>query len=105
MSDTDDLAEQRDLGRLRLSVDEAGNIQLPAEMRAAMMADGAGPLLAEIVDGELRVISPKAAIRKVRRMIAQGDWGGGSVTDQLIAERRAESLRDEAEALLPTSEW
>jgi hypothetical protein len=105
MFDTDDLTEQHDLGRMRLSIDEAGNVRLPAEVRAVMMADGAGPLLAEIVDGELKVISPKAAIRKVRRMIAQGDWGGGSVTDQLIAEHRAESLRDEAEALLPTNEW
>lgn len=105
MSDCDESWERRDLSRMRLAIDDEGRVQLPPDLRALMMAEKAGPLLAEVVDGELRLISPKAAIYKVRRMIAQSDWGGGSVTEQLFAERRAEALRDEAEALLPTSEW
>jgi hypothetical protein len=105
MSDSDEAWHRRDLPRTRLAIDEEGRIYLPPEMRAVMMAGKAGPLLAEVVDGELRVITPKAAIYKVRRMTAQTDWGDGLVSDQLIAERRAESLREEAEALLPASEW
>lgn len=97
--------ERNSLPRRRLEMAADGRVLVPADMRAVMMTDGAGPLIAEVVDGELRLITPKAAIRKVRRMIAESDWGGGSAVDELIAERRAESLREEAETLLPTNEW
>lgn len=92
--------ERADMARRRLDIAPDGRILVPADMRAAMLAEGGGPILAEVVDGELRLITPKAAIRKVRRMIAESDWGGGSVVDELVAERRAEALRDDAEALI-----
>lgn len=92
--------ERTDIPRRRLEIAPDGRLVVPADMRAAMLAENGGPLLAEVIDGELRLITPKAAIRKVRRMIAESDWGGGSVVDELIAERRAEALRDDAEALL-----
>ena len=94
-----------DRPRRRLDIGTDGRILIPADMRTAMLAEAGGPVMAEIVDGELRLITPKAAIRKVRRMIAESDWGGGSPVDELIAERRAEALREDAEALLHTSEW
>lgn len=97
--------ERVDLPRRRLQIDASGAVQLPSDVREAILAQGPGMLLAEVVDGELRVFSPKGAIRKVRRMIAEADWGSSSVVDQLLAERRAEALRDEAEAMLPASEW
>lgn len=96
--------ERADMARRRLDIAPDGRILVPADMRAAMLAEGGGPILAEVVDGELRLITPRAAIRKVRRMIAESDWGGGSVVDELIAERRAEALRDDAEALIQTGD-
>jgi hypothetical protein len=97
--------ERVDISRFHLHLDASGCVQIPLEIREAMLAQGTCTLLAEVVDGELRLLSPKGAIRKVRRMIAESDWGGGSLVDELLAERRAEALRDEAEALLPTSDW
>jgi len=97
--------ERVDMPCRRLEITSDGRVEIPADMRAAMLAESAGPLLAEIVDGELHLITPQAALRKVRRMIAENDWGPGSVLDQLEEERHAEALREKAEALLPAHEW
>ncbi|MEF2550947.1 hypothetical protein VQ042_06145 [Aurantimonas sp. A2-1-M11] len=83
-----------------ISVDAEGRLVLPETFRRLMKIGDDGQLIARIdEDGELRLISPRAAIDKVRRMIAENSFGTGSPVDQLIAERRAEALRDEAEAL------
>lgn len=88
-----------------LTIDSGGRIHVPRAVRDLMLANSAGPLIAEVVDGELRVITPNAAIRKVRRLIAEQDWGEVLASEELILERRAEALRDHAKSLLPTSEW
>lgn len=97
--------ERVDAPMFELSIDENGRVSIPDELRSLMLAERAGPLIAEVVDGELRLISPKAALRKVKRLIAEDDWGTDSAIDQLIFERRAEALREYAECLLPTYEW
>jgi bifunctional DNA-binding transcriptional regulator/antitoxin component of YhaV-PrlF toxin-antitoxin module len=97
--------ERVDVSIFELQVDTDGRVTIPAELRSQMLADKAGPLIAEIVDGELRLISPKAALRKTKRLMAEQDWGTDSAVDQLILERRAEALREYAESLLPTYEW
>lgn len=94
-----------DVPPFELAVDEYGRVLIPADLRSQMLAENAGRLIAEVVDGELRLISPKAAMRKVRRLISEQDWGTPSAVDQLIFERRAEALREHAESLLPTYEW
>jgi len=97
--------ERVDVSIFELPIDADGRVSIPSELRARMLADEAGPLMAEVVDGELRLISPKAALRKAKRLIAEQDWGTDSAVDQLIFERRAEALREYAECLLPTHQW
>ena len=97
--------ERVDVPPFELVIDEAGRVSISAELRSLMLIEKAGPLIAEVVDGELRLISPKAALRKAKRLIAEQDWGTESVVDELIFERRAEALREHAESLLPTYEW
>lgn len=99
------LVEKVNLEPFELKIDSRGRIQVPQAVREKMLAQAAGPLIAEVVDGELRLITPKAAIRKVKRLIGQQDWGTDSVVDQLVLERRAEALREYAESLLPTYDW
>ena len=83
-----------------LSIDAEGRLAIPEALRRLMKLDDGGNLIARIdANGELRLTSPMVAIDKVRRMIAENSFGGGSAVDELIAERRAEALRDEAEAL------
>lgn len=97
--------ERVDVSIFELLIDDDGRVSIPSELRSRMLAEKAGPLIAEIVDGELRLISPKAALRKAKRLMAEQDWGTDSVVDQLIFERRAEALREYAECFLPTYEW
>lgn len=77
-----------------LTVSADGAVTLPASMRVAMMLDDDGRVTARVVDGELRLISPRAALRQVQRLIAERDAGTGSAVDELIAERRAEAQRE-----------
>jgi hypothetical protein len=81
-----------------LSITPNGILVLPPEVRAAMLLDDDGRVTATMVDGELRIVSPMAAIRRLQRMIAERDTGEGSPVDELIAERRAEARREEEEA-------
>ena len=99
------LVDHVNMSPFELAIDEHGFVQVPRDIREKMLAEKAGPLIAEVVDGELRLITPKAAIRKVRRLVSEQDWGTDSGVDQLILERRAEALREYAESLLPTYEW
>jgi bifunctional DNA-binding transcriptional regulator/antitoxin component of YhaV-PrlF toxin-antitoxin module len=98
------LLDRVNMEPFELTIDARGRIQVPRDVREKMLAGKAGPVIAEVVDGELRLITPKAAIRKVKRLISEQDWGTDSGVDQLILERRAEALREYAESLLPTSE-
>ena len=79
------------VGRMRLSVGSDGRITVPAEMRAAMRLHGESAVTAEVVDGELRIHSPAAALERVRALVAKHDKGEGSPVDELIAERRSEA--------------
>ncbi|WP_417411514.1 hypothetical protein [Hoeflea sp.] len=97
--------ERVDTPFFELAVDEEGRVTIPADLLSPLLVEPGRPLIAEVVDGELRMISPKAAVRKVRRLISEQDWGTVSVTDELIFERRAEALREYAESMLPTYEW
>ncbi|MEX6508066.1 hypothetical protein [Jiella sp. M17.18] len=84
-----------------LALDEGGRLVIPDELRQLMKLGRDGKLIARIdEDGELRLVSPMAAIDKVRRLIAQSGFSGGSPVDELIDERRAEALREEAETLM-----
>ena len=70
---------------------------IPAEMRSAMLIDANGCLTARVVEGELRVLAPKAALLKLRRLMREKTPEDVSVVDELIAERRAEARREEGE--------
>ncbi|MCQ0986914.1 AbrB/MazE/SpoVT family DNA-binding domain-containing protein [Jiella marina] len=85
------------VGRMRLSVGSDGRITIPAEMRDAMLLRGESAVTAEVVEGELRILSPAAALERVRALVAKHDKGEGSPVDELIAERRAEARREDSD--------
>lgn len=84
-----------DVASQKLRVAEDGRIVIPAEMRTAMLIDESGHLTARVVEGELRVLTPKAAIFKLQRMVREKAPDGVSLVDELIAERRAEARRED----------
>ncbi len=77
--------------RVILQIGNDGRLLIPAELRAKMMIAEDGKVLARVEDGELRVIAPKLALRRIQLLVKELDKGQGSVVDELIAERRAEA--------------
>ena len=78
--------------KIRILAD--GRMVIPAKMRSAMLIDEGGYLTARVVEGELRVLTPKAAVFRLQRRLREQVPEGVSVVDELIAERRTEARRE-----------
>lgn len=77
--------------KFTLQIAGDGRLLIPAEVREAMLIGEAGTLSARVVDGELRIVSPKVAVLRMQQLVKQFDSGKGSAVDELIAERKAET--------------
>ena len=75
-----------------LKVAPDGRFVIPAAVRAAMEIGEDGTVTAYLHEGELRIISPRAALRRAQAALAPYK-GEGSAVDELIAERRAAAER------------
>lgn len=84
------------IASMQLTIGVDGRVVIPADMRAAMRIGSDGRVMARVVDGELRVIAPGEAIRRVQKMVRSIVPGGVSLADELIAERRAEARMGDA---------
>ncbi len=70
-----------------------GRLQIPADVRKELgLADGDNVRL-EIVDGELRVRSFDAVIKAIQAEVRKYVPEGTSLSEELIADRRAEAAR------------
>ncbi|MGN6467186.1 MAG: AbrB/MazE/SpoVT family DNA-binding domain-containing protein [Rhizobiaceae bacterium] len=96
-------SELRSVDYMRLKIDSAGRIVIPAEMRAAMLVKPGDTVAAEVVDGEFRMVSPEVALKRVQAFARRwkAEHPGESVVDELIAERREEARRELDDA----NEW
>ncbi|MGB3386939.1 MAG: AbrB/MazE/SpoVT family DNA-binding domain-containing protein [Pseudaminobacter sp.] len=85
------------MGYTRLKIDAAGRLVIPAEMRAAMMVKPGDTIMAEVRDGEFRIVSPTVALRRVQAFARKwkAENPGVSAVDELIAERREEARRED----------
>lgn len=88
----------KSVGYVRLKIDSAGRIVIPAEMRAAMMVKPGDMVTAEVVKGEFRIVSPVVAIRRAQNLAHELLPPGVSLVDELIADRREEARREAEEA-------
>lgn len=89
--DPADETESMSVGLRPANLGDDGHLVLPPEIRRAMMLDADGRVTLEVTDGELRVISPMAAIRQLQRRATGLVPPGTRVSDELIAERREEA--------------
>lgn len=80
-----------------VQVKEAGRILLPAEVRVALGVGEGDKLVGEVIDGELRLMSQRTAIRQVQALVRQYVPAGVSLVDELIKERREEARREALE--------
>jgi AbrB family looped-hinge helix DNA binding protein len=78
-------------------INQQGRIVIPAECRAAAGLKPGDELLIEAVEeGELRLFTRAQALRKAQQIVAR--YGSGrDLVAELIAERREEARREEAE--------
>lgn len=74
-----------------MTVSADGQLFLPPDVRKAMLLDTDGRITVSVVDGELRVISPMAAVHQLQQKALELVSPGTLVSDELIAERRAEA--------------
>jgi AbrB family looped-hinge helix DNA binding protein len=68
-----------------------GRLQLPAEMRRALSLGDGDTVLLEVVDGEIHVRPLRDAVSRVQARLREYIPADVSLSDELIADRRAES--------------
>jgi bifunctional DNA-binding transcriptional regulator/antitoxin component of YhaV-PrlF toxin-antitoxin module len=80
---------------LRLNVEEGGVVRLPPEMRSVLGARDGGVLIVELGEDRATILSARAAMAKIRALVSSLNIDPKRVlSEELIAERRAENLRD-----------
>jgi antitoxin PrlF len=83
--------------RWRLKIGKDGRVVIPAAARALMQLDSEGNVTLTMKDGALEMISPKAAWARIREIMKPYRDPTRSMADELIADRRAEQAREDAE--------
>lgn len=76
--------------RLDLHLGPGGRVVIPAALRKAMQVKEGGRLMARVVDGELRLITPEMSIRLAQKMVRETIPGDDSLVDSLMEDRRRE---------------
>jgi AbrB family looped-hinge helix DNA binding protein len=82
--------------RARIGPD--GQLVIPEDIRQELGLNEGELVVMQIADGELRIISVHEGIRRAQEIARKYIVPGKSIVDELIAERRAEAAREEAEA-------
>lgn len=68
---------------------------IPAEFRRDLgLLPGAVVVISEMDDGDLRISTPAAGLRRARALVRQYVQPGESLADELVSERRQEATRD-----------
>ena len=81
------------MDNVRTKLGQGGRIVLPAQFRKAMGVKPGDELMMAMKDGEVRVFTRQAAIKRGQGMLKH-IAPGRSLADELIQERRAEAARE-----------
>ncbi len=76
--------------RLDVQLGPGGRVVIPAVFREAMQVKEGDRLTARVVDGELRLITPKMAIAWAQKMVRETIPGDESLVETLMEQRRQE---------------
>jgi hypothetical protein len=87
--------QDRGGGAYRLVVRDDGSVVLPPAVREVFGLGGGGAVMARLEGDEFKLISTATAMKRVDALMEPYRWRGGPfVSDELIAERRAEAARE-----------
>lgn len=82
------------MGSRRTALGTGGRIIIPAEYRRALGIRVGDPLILQLEDGELRVLTPRQAIKRAQEILRPYTPRDRSLVDELIAERRLDAERE-----------
>lgn len=74
-----------------------GRVVIPAEFRRALGVEVGDDMVIELMNGELRLRSFDAALKRVQEIVRRYVPEGVSLADELVRERREEAAREESE--------
>jgi AbrB family looped-hinge helix DNA binding protein len=80
--------------KTRTRLDSQGRLVIPAAIRKQLDLRADEPLTLQIEDGELRIRSVRAGIRRAQELAAKYVKGRTGLVDEFIAERRREAERE-----------
>ena len=80
--------------RVRLKIDAAGRVLIPADIRQAMGIEEGSVVLAWLERGELHLVGTKTAAAHAQRLARELIPGRDSLADKLLADRREEVRRE-----------
>ena len=80
--------------RLDVQLGPGGRIVIPAVFRKAMSIKEGDRLMARVVDGELRLITPEMAIRRAQKWVRETIPADVDLVGALIEERRWEAAKE-----------
>ncbi len=78
----------------RVKIVEGGKLVIPASMRRELGINAGDTVMVDIDQGELRIRSMSKALERFRTILRRHVPGGTSLSDELIADRRAEAERE-----------
>jgi AbrB family looped-hinge helix DNA binding protein len=83
------------MNSVKARVDSQGRLVIPAAIRKSMgIREGGDEVSLRFEDGELRVWTIDAGIRRAQAIVAKYVEPGRSLADELIAERRREAANE-----------
>jgi AbrB family looped-hinge helix DNA binding protein len=85
------------MGAVTVKVDASGRVVIPREMREALGIPEGGELRLSIEGGELRATTRLATLRRIQEELRDLVPPDVLLSEELIADRRAEAARDVAE--------
>ena len=79
-------------------IGSGGRLVIPAEIREQLGMREGESVVMQVENGELRIWTVQEGIRRAQEIARKYIVPGRSIVDELIADRRAEVAREEAEA-------
>lgn len=82
---------------VKVKLDQQGRVLIPADIREKMRLEPGKQVSMYLDEGGLHVVSSHIAWQRIQRLVAETVPEGVSLADKLIAERRAEAVREDRE--------
>jgi AbrB family looped-hinge helix DNA binding protein len=78
----------------RIRINENGRVVIPASIRKALGIRNGDEIVLRVEENELRITTLKSRLARAQKHLAPYLKKGSSMSDELIAERRAASRRE-----------